>query len=28
MLTYYAVGALLGVLGGYLLIRGKRRRRD
>ena len=28
MLTYHAVGALLGVLGGYLLIRGKRHRGD
>ncbi|MDP8909537.1 MAG: hypothetical protein M3N47_10585 [Chloroflexota bacterium] len=24
MLTYYAVGALLGVVGGYVLLRGKR----
>lgn len=28
MLTYYAVGALLGAVGGYLVIRGMRRRDD
>lgn len=28
MLTYYAVAALLGVVGGYLLSRGRRREGD
>lgn len=28
MLTYYAIGALLGALGGYLLMRGKRHNGD